>query len=220
MIKAILWDNDGILVDSEKFYFEATKEILSRYNVNLTTELYIENLLIKARGAWHLINDNSLSDSDISRIRDERNTLYCSMIEKADVLLMEGAADVLQKLSTKYRMAVVTSSRKEHFNLIHTKTNILQYFDFVLTREDYKESKPNPEPYLLAVEKMGVDKDQCIVIEDSERGLIAAHAAGLKCWVIPNELTKGLNFSLASRVFNSLDEIEKELNSIEVKGES
>lgn len=214
MIKAILWDNDGILVDTEKYYYEATKEILSRYNVNLTKELYIENLLIKSQGAWHLIQDKALSESDIKMIRDERNSIYCSLIEKADVLLLDGVAETLQRLSGNYKMAVVTSSRKAHFNLIHSKTNILKFFDFTLTREDYNESKPNPEPYLLAVKKMGVDKKECIVIEDSERGLIAAHAAGLDCWVIPNELTKGLNFSLASRVLNSISEIEDELKSM------
>jgi HAD superfamily hydrolase (TIGR01509 family) len=210
MIKAILWDNDGILVDTEKFYYQATREILARYNVNLTKELYIENLLIQSRGAWHLIQDNNLSDSEIEKIRDERNLLYCELIKNADVLI-NGVAETLKNLHKNFRMAVVTSSRKEHFYLIHSKTNLIQYFDLVLTREDYKESKPNPEPYLLAVKKLGLEKNECLVIEDSERGLIAANAAGLDCWVIPNELTCGLNFSSASRIFRSIKETEMEL---------
>jgi HAD superfamily hydrolase (TIGR01509 family) len=210
MIKAILWDNDGILVDTEKFYYQATKDILARYNVELTKELYIENLLVQSRGAWHLIKNNTLPDLEIEKIRNERNRIYCEYIKQTDVLI-EGVADTLKNFHKKFKMAVVTSSRKEHFDLIHSKTNLLQYFDLILTREDYKESKPNPEPYLLAVEKLNLKKNECLVIEDSERGLIAANAAGLECWVIPNELTRSLDFSLASRIFDNIKEAEKEL---------
>jgi HAD superfamily hydrolase (TIGR01509 family) len=210
MIKAILWDNDGILVDTEKFYYQATREILARYKVDLTKELYIENLLIQSKGAWHLIQDGRLSEHDIEKIRSERNLLYCKLIEQTDVLI-DGVAETLENLHKKFTMAVVTSSRKDHFNLIHSKTNLLRYFKLILTREDYKESKPNPEPYLLAVKMLGIEKNECVVIEDSQRGLTAANAAGLECWIIPNELTRSLDFSLASRIFSNIKEVEKEL---------
>lgn len=213
MIKAILWDNDGVLVDTEKFYYQSTKEILSKYDVDLTKDLYIQNLLINSCGAWHLIPENKLPNRDISSLRAERNLRYSELI-KSSGLLIDGVTETLENLHRKYKMAVVTSCIKTHFDLIHSSTNIIQYFDFVLTREAYKVSKPDPEPYLLAVEKLALPKEECLVIEDSQRGLIAAHAAGIQCWIIPNEFTRDLDFSLAAKVLNNISEVEIELSKI------
>lgn len=213
MIKAILWDNDGVLVDTEKFYYQSTKEILSKYDVDLTKDLYIQNLLINSCGAWHLIPENKLPDPDISKLRTARNLRYSELI-KSSSLLIDGVADTLRSLHKKYKMAIVTSCIKAHFDLIHSTTNILQYIDFVLTREAYKVSKPDPEPYLLAVEKLALPKEECLVIEDSQRGLLAAQAAGIRCWVIPNEFTKGLDFSFASKILTNIAEVEIELSKI------
>jgi beta-phosphoglucomutase-like phosphatase (HAD superfamily) len=83
----------------------------------------------------------------------------------------------------------------------------LPYFHFVLTASDYTHSKPHPEPYLLAVERSGFRPEECLVIEDSERGLTAALAAGLRCIVVPNAFTRGSNFAGAYKVLESLTEL-------------
>ena len=106
-------------------------------------------------------------------------------------------------------MGVVTSSREDHFNIIHQKNSLLKYFDFVLTSDDYTKTKPSPAPYLKAVAKTGLNKEECIVIEDSERGLRAALSAGLKCYVIPTSLTKYSDFSGAEKILNNISEVPK-----------
>ena len=68
-------------------------------------------------------------------------------------------------------MAIVTSSRRVHFDAMHTRTGLIPYFDFVLAREDYALSKPDPEPYLAAMKKSGCGPEECLVVEDSPRGL-------------------------------------------------
>jgi beta-phosphoglucomutase-like phosphatase (HAD superfamily) len=83
----------------------------------------------------------------------------------------------------------------------------------VLTRETYSHSKPHPEPYLTAVERLGANPAGCLVIEDSERGLIAAKAAGLACWVVPSALTRHESFDAADAVLPDLAAVTARLGS-------
>jgi beta-phosphoglucomutase-like phosphatase (HAD superfamily) len=87
----------------------------------------------------------------------------------------------------------------------------LHFFDFVLTREDYKKSKPNPDPFLTAVIQNGLQPKHCIIVEDSERGLTAARAAGIRCIVVPNALTRSRKFSGAYRVLESVSDVAGEV---------
>lgn len=203
MIKAIFWDNDGVLVDTERLYFAATKQIMATVGITLTKELFIEFILVQSKGAWHLAAEKGISPEKIETLRAERDALYSSLLNQEHVV-NEGVEDVLKSLYGRYRMGIVTSSRKIHFDLIHRSSGLLKYFDFVLTGEDYVKYKPEPDPYLLAVEKSSCRKDECLAIEDSERGLRSAKSAGIQCIVIPNELTKGGDFSRADKVLGNV----------------
>ena len=111
------------------------------------------------------------------------------------------------KLKKKYKMGIVTSSRKEHFDIIHKRSNILKYFDFVITSDDFINSKPNPEPYLIGINSTGYKASSCFAIEDSERGVISAKKAGLFCFAIPNDMTINGNFSKADIILDNLNDI-------------
>jgi HAD superfamily hydrolase (TIGR01509 family) len=212
MIKAILWDNDGVLVDTEKLYFLANRQIFESIGIDLTPEVYFENFLRKGTGAWHLAEEKGISIDRIKELRDLRNELYSKFLQKEKILL-KGVEEVLSYMHKKYIMGIVTSSRKDHFDLIHHSTNILKYFDFILTGEDFTRLKPDPQPYLMALEKTGLKKEECIIVEDSERGLASANAAGIKCIVIPHELTKKGNFETAYKVLSNIAEVINELEN-------
>ena len=98
----------------------------------------------------------------------------------------------------------MTSSEPGPFARTHARTGLLPHFELVLTRVDYTNAKPDPEPYLCAVSRLGLSPARCLVIEDSERGLRAAKAAGLSCWVVPSGLTASGNFAAADAVFPDL----------------
>ncbi len=136
MLKAILWDNDGVLVDTEPLYFRATAQVLEKVGVKLTEELFRELFLTDSGGAWHLAEEKGVPPNHIETLRRERNELYRDLLYGRSHAI-DGVEDVLQKLRPLYTMAVVTSSWKEDFELIHRSTHFLRYFDFVLTREDY-----------------------------------------------------------------------------------
>ena len=202
--KAILWDNDGILVETEKWYFEATKQIMAKEGFNLSINTYRDTFLKKNTGAWHLLENTN--EKQAIRLRKKRNELYSSYLKTKDIT-MKGISKILETLCEQYAMGIVTSSRKEHFDIIHEKTDLLKYFNFIITSENFKKSKPNPEPYLLGIKETGLKASECFAIEDSERGVIAAKEANLFCFAVPNEMTKNSDFSRADIILNDLSEI-------------
>lgn len=206
MLKAILWDNDGVLVDTEELYFIATRDILSKAHVDLTRDLFIQISLNQGRSTFDLAAEQGFSHEIITQLRSERNQCYSELLRNK-VHVLDGVEDTLRQLQGKISMGVVTNSRREHFEIIHASSGLLHYFDFVLTCEDYKRSKPNPEPFLTAIKRNGLNREHCIIVEDSERGLDAAKAAGIRCIVVPHNLTQGSNFSGAYRVLDSIREV-------------
>jgi HAD superfamily hydrolase (TIGR01509 family) len=204
--KAIFWDNDGVLVDTEELYFKATQQVLANVGIPLSEEDYIELFLIQGRGAFHLAVERGMTQADVERLRTERNALYGRWLAEAP-RLMADVTRVLEALHGRYRMGIVTSSRRDHFDVTHAQTGLLRYFDFVLTAADFTRVKPDPEPYRRAVERVGVDPAECLAIEDSARGLQAAGAAGVPCVVVPTRLTCRCAFPGAARVLMKLEDL-------------
>ena len=199
----IFWDNDGVLVDTEGLYYQASRSALDLIGFELTIQQFTTISLASGRSVFELATDDE-------RLMDElrlwRNARYSELLAEQH-LLLPGVRETLTRLAVHKKMAIVTSSRRDHFDLIHADTGLLHLFDFILCREDYRAAKPDPEPYLLALQRSGRKARQCLVIEDSTRGLAAAKAAGLTCWVIPSPQTVGQDFSAADQVIERLDSL-------------
>lgn len=213
MLRALLWDHDGVLVDTEELYFQATREVLASYGVVLSDQQYRQLFLVEGQGAFHLARERGASPEEIERLRQQRGQRYLKLLSERDVVL-PGAEALVARLAPSFRMAIVTSSHRDHFERIHLHSGIPRHFELILTREAYLKSKPDPEPYLTALARLQLPAEECLVIEDSERGLSAAKAAGLTCWVVPSGLTEGSRFDAADRVFSSLSELGQALASI------
>ncbi|RPI79912.1 MAG: HAD family phosphatase [Desulfobacteraceae bacterium] len=210
MLKAVFFDNDGVLVETEHLYFKATREVFDRKGIVLTEEMYVEYLLRRGTGAWFLLEQKGCSAQEVESLRRERNRIYTELVQ-SEPILIAGVEAALKRLYGKALMGIVTSSRRDHFEIIHSRTGILPYFIFCLTIEDYEKAKPDPDPYLKAIEKSGLKPDECLAVEDSERGLLAAVAAGLRCMVVPRGLTGNGRFDKAHRVKNNLAEVVEEI---------
>ena len=209
-IETILWDNDGVLVDTETLYFRACRETLDEVGFELTEDLFREVSMRQGKSTIHLAESLGLSVNELEALRLKRNDRYTELLRQG-VRVMTGIEETLRDLRDNVRMGVVTSSRKDHFDIIHEQTGLLRYFDFVLTHADFEQSKPHPECYLRAIDRFQVDVDTALVVEDTERGLQAATDAGLRCVVIPNELTKGMDFSRAWAVLGNARELLSEV---------
>ncbi|MDY7546731.1 HAD family phosphatase [Glaciimonas sp. CA11.2] len=211
MIKGILWDNDGVLVNTEEIFYATNREIFSEQGIDLSPGEFIAWFLEDNRGAWHLLRERGYSDRKISELRKARNAAYTAALHQSTGLARSGIADLLARLYRKIPMGIVTASFKEDFYLMHGKLQFLNYFDFVLTRNKKLRPKPHPDSYLLGLKKLGVLAANCIAVEDSPRGLAAATAAGIKCIVIRSNLLMNYQFVNAYRVVDSVDELTIEL---------
>ncbi|HJM50070.1 MAG TPA: HAD family phosphatase [Alphaproteobacteria bacterium] len=210
MIRSVFFDNDGVLVDTERLYFEATRQTMATHGVELTRESFQEYFLRQNLGAWHLLADTGYSIRSIEDLKRQRDALYGSLLRSEDIEIT-GAETVLAALHGRLTVGVVTSSHRDHFAIIHERTGFGRYFDFVVDGDDCEKTKPDPEPYRRALERAGVPAAECLVIEDSERGLVAAKAAGLRCWVIPTDLNAGSDFSRADAMLGSIGEVPDRL---------
>jgi HAD superfamily hydrolase (TIGR01509 family) len=206
MTQAIFWDNDGILVDTERLYFEATRQILGGVGVELSQADYVELFMVQSAGPWELVRAAGVSNAGIEQLRNDRDALYSEWLTSAP-LVLPGVQAILESLRGKYVMGVVTSAYRQHFDLIHQRSGLLPYFDFVLTGEDCTAVKPDPAPYLQAIARSGIAAPHCLAIEDTERGLRAAKAAGLRCAVLPNRLISRGNFDAADAILSELADI-------------
>jgi len=200
---AVFFDNDGILVDTEPLFLEATREILATVGVEVTADDYHEISMRKGGTVFDLATEQGISDAEILQLREIRGRRYSELI-RAGVRVLDGVVQTMEALQGHRPSAIVTSSARDHFDEIHAQTGLVPYFEFVLTAADYKHHKPHPEGYLAAAAKMGVDPARSLVIEDTERGLVSARAAGMECVVIPNALTVGANFEGALARLDSM----------------
>jgi len=213
MLRAVLFDNDGVLVDTEALFFQANRDTLTKAGIDLSLDRYVEYALRKGKSCLDLAAERGWSASQISDLRDQRDRAYSAMLAEVPGP-MDHVRHTLSRLRGRFRMGVVTTSNAEHFYLVHRRFNLLEYFDFVIAREDYNHPKPNPEPYRAALERMRLSTDECVAVEDSERGLMAANAAGLRCVVVPHGLTRSGDFSKATAILPALSALPSFLESI------
>ena len=212
-LKGILWDNDGVLVETERLYFQANRKVLLPYQLEMTESDYFNFYLINNCGAWHLVREQGVSEEEILSIRKKRDDLYVQSLLTSSDLVVPGVESLLKNLNGRVKMGVVTSSYRDYFNAIHHKLNLMRYFEFAITNEDYEESKPSPEPYLLGLQKLDIPKEECLIIEDSPRGLQSALAAGIRCMVIRTELMRDYPFEGAYRIVESVEALGREIEA-------
>lgn len=207
MKKYILFDNDGVLVETEKWYFEANKKALKLLGLNLEMEFY-QNIMVKGGSAFELALLHNIEHNIIEKHRSIRDSFYQEFITTKDISI-QNVKDTLKELSKRYKMAIVTTSRRVDFELIHKNSGITNFMDFVLCVEDYKRAKPHPDPYLKGLEKFNSKDFEAIVVEDSQRGLESSKRANIDCIVVKNEFTQKQNFSKADYFINNIEELKK-----------
>ena len=214
MKKYILFDNDGVLVETEELYYKASKRALKEFfDINVTFDEYMK-LMTDGKGVW-LAAPNA-SQSEIIIARDKRDEYYQEYL-RTENLAIDGILEILNKLSKKYKMGIVTTSRRVDFEIIHKDRKITDFMDFVLCVEDYPKAKPYPDPYLKGLEifkeKYNATIKQTVIVEDSQRGLISANNANIDCIIVHNEFTKTQDFSTAQGFIKNLKDLEEVLET-------
>jgi HAD superfamily hydrolase (TIGR01509 family) len=204
--KYLLFDHDGVLVDTERWYHKAGERALADIGVTLDRSRYLRDMS-HGSATWLQARAAGIDEQTINRQRAVRDIYYQEYL-RTEPIEIEGVVETLADLAPYVRMAIVTTARREDFELIHEKRHIVGFMEFVLTREDYTLSKPHPEPYLTGLQRLGATTEETLVVEDSARGLSSAVAAGVDCVTVHNDFTKTQDFSGASRRIQTLSELK------------
>jgi HAD superfamily hydrolase (TIGR01509 family) len=208
-IDFVLWDHDGIFVDTERWFFEATRSTLRDFDIELSQHHWLD-CQAQGLGLRKVVSASRGDQVDLTQIRRLRDDLYEELLENNDVLI-DGGTDVLALLGKRLRMALVTMSPRRFVDQLHGGTSFLSHFEHVVTGEDCSQGKPHPEPYLRAMAMLGATPRRSVAVEDSMRGLTSAISAGLRCFVVRSEFMATYDFEGACAVLDDIRELPSHL---------
>lgn len=206
--RAVFWDNDGVLVDTERLFYEANRQILAEHDIQLDWPTFVDISLRRGERLLALA-DHLFPDGGHQVLLQRRNERYSDMLRQAtpEQLCRPGIMDVLHHFHGRIKMGIVSSCRREHFNLIHRRTGILPLMDFIINMEDCPVTKPDPYPYRLALSRAGVEPAEAVAIEDAERGVISARGANIDVIALTAPVATGEDFSAATAQIADIREL-------------
>lgn len=187
MIKAIIFDMDGLIIDSERVTFECYQEILKGMNLTMDEEFYKTLLGKPLKGIYQRFYDVYGNDFPIEDVIKDVHALMAKRFETEGVPIKTGLKSLLEYLKeNNYKTIVATSSNRDRVDTILSQAQITDYFDDSICGDEVTKGKPNPEVFLKSCQKLGVNVDEAIVLEDSEAGIQASYDAGIKVICIPD----------------------------------
>lgn len=210
-IKALLFDLDGTLIDSEKFHFDCWNTFLCPYNVQIDFKDWLSNYAgIPLPKNAKTIIDRYKIDEDLDGFIDRREKVTFEGFRSTDILLMPHALDFVQFAYKKgLTLAVVTASPKLDVEAVFERNGLAKYFSLFITRSDVSKSKPDPESYNLCVERLGLQKDECLVFEDTINGVKSAMAAGITCFAVQANVRAHQKLRVADQLFLNMAYAQK-----------
>ncbi|MBU0766455.1 HAD family phosphatase [Patescibacteria group bacterium] len=206
MIKLIIFDLDGLLVNSQPLQYETYNQVFSKYGHPITRNDW-EEWIQKSFSAKTWIDKHNLKlDSEV--IRQEKKKIYDKLIEQK-LELMDGAEQLVNLLYGKYPLCVASASRPESIQACLDKFNLTDKFELIVSDVEMERPKPHPDIYLTVAKKMKVNPCDCLVIEDSIACLKSAKSAGMICVVCPDTFSdiKVENYSDADLVVATLNDV-------------
>lgn len=211
-IKAIIFDMDGVIFDTEVVYLELWSKAFEKYGYKLEKEIYSEVLGTGRENVKRVFLNNYGNELPIEIMYKEKDEGLGKAVDRG-IPLKEGAYEILSYLkNNNYKIALATSAAKERALKQLRYADIESFFDTIVSRDDVKETKPNPDIFLKAAKRLNVNPDECIVIEDSGAGIKAAFNAGMTGIHIV-DLKEADNEIIRScyKSFNNLNDIKKEI---------
>ncbi|MBB2151561.1 HAD family hydrolase [Pedobacter gandavensis] len=202
-LKAILFDLDGTLIDSEYFHYECWNEVLGEYGIQLDYTDWLKNYagIPLPVNAKNLLSKYAIS-ADLADVVKRREALTLERLKTKDVELMPYALDMIEFLyERKLLLAIVTSSPREDVAAIFNRNGLKKYFTLIITRTDVIQNKPAPEGYQKCCAMLGVVREECIVYEDTLNGIKAAKAAGIRCIAIQSNTDVHPSLAIADELF-------------------
>jgi len=205
-IRAVLFDFDGLIVDTEMPEYLAWQAVYARRGLVFPLESWLQNVG-RNDGPFDPLAPFRGGLAGADAVQNEWRDFHDS-IEAAYMVPLPGIVPLLRMLHEHgWRTAVGSSSRRERVTSMLERLGLAGEFAAVAGGDEVACAKPAPDVYLLAAHRVGVSPDACTVLEDSENGVRAAKAAGMRCIAVPSALTRSLDFSRADLILDGLDRV-------------
>lgn len=212
MLKAVLFDMDGVIIDSEPLHQNAYYGMFKEVGITVSDALY-ESFTGKAtlQICKQLVQEFLLNLAPQELVNIKRNIFKQLFLNDPDLDLITGVRELIKDYhSNELTLVLASSASMLTINNVFSRFELDQYFKAKLSGADLKASKPHPEIFIKAAEASGFSREECMVIEDSTNGIKAAHAAGIYCVGFKSPHSKNQDYSLANKVILSFEEIQFE----------
>lgn len=214
MVKAVLFDMDGTLIDTEKYYRIFWPKALAQFGYHMTDEQVLFMRSLGRPFAPKQLKEWFGEELDYYAVRDCRKQLMEEHLDRVGIELKPGAVEILEALKKRGILAAVaTATDLERTEKYLQKVGLREYFDRLISATQVKEGKPSPDIYVYACEQLGLAPEECIAVEDSPNGVKSAYGAGCRVIMVPDQTEPDEELSkLLYACVDRLDGIEAYLN--------
>lgn len=213
MLKAVFFDFDGVIVNSEWLHFKTEKEIFGKLGLEIIEKEYNDFIGVSELDTYsYFINKHNLkvNSADILKMKISK---FCELFEKlSEFPVSQGIIEFIKDLkSNNIRLFIGSSGTKTIIEFVLEKIGMKDFFEKIICSADVPKTKPNPDIYLKLIEISGFKQNECLVIEDSKSGITAAKNAGIKVFVYNNPQAFSQNISEANFIFNNFEELSYQM---------
>ena len=186
-VNTVIFDMDGVIFDTERIYLEAWTDVFDKYGYKMTKEVYTSVMGVGRKNVIKIFKHIYGNDLPIDKMYKEKDQILFNRIEEGTVPTKEGVHEILSFLrENDYKVALATSAKRERVDKHLKDANLEGVFDVTVCGDEVEKAKPNPDIFLKAANKLEVDRERCIVVEDSLAGVKAGHNAGMIVVNIPD----------------------------------
>lgn len=209
MITTVIFDMDGVIVDTEPIHYAAFQEHFRQLMISVPDELYATFTGNSTRNIYEKLKEKFELEGEVADMVEMKRALFNDAFDASeDLFLLDGVEDLIKDLkSNGMQLVLASSSARVTIGRIFKRFNLHQYFSYIVSGEDFPRSKPDPAIFLKAVELSGDPAENCIVIEDSTNGILGAKRAGIYTIGYKSEHSKLQDLSLADQVIAHFNEL-------------